>query len=240
MNLAHLANLHSWKVEPEEARQIQTELAKKLKFTVMGQLPRQIAGVDLSYTKKDDQEYALAVIAVLSFPDFELIEKKFLTSKVVFPYVPGLLSFREAPPILKVWKRLNHEPEVVFFDGHGIAHPRGLGLASHMGLWINRPTIGVAKKKLYGDIPQLPQKQGDFEPILDPESQQSIGAVLQPKESFNPLFVSVGNLITLEDAIHLTQLCMLPRFRLPEPTRIAHSLSQKIKSERQIQDPVES
>jgi len=223
-------------VDLEEAKSIQETLTKKLKFTVLGQLPRLIAGVDLSYTKKDGQEHALAVIAVLSFPDFELVEKKFLTTKVAFPYIPGLLSFREAPPILKVWKRLNHEPEVVFFDGHGIAHPRGLGLASHMGLWINRPTIGVAKKRLYGTVAHAPAKQGDQEPILHPESGVPIGVVLQPKEGFNPLYVSVGNLITLEDAAHLTQLCILSRYRLPEPTRVAHYLSQKIKSERAIQE----
>jgi len=194
-------------------------------------MPRLIAGVDSSFFKIKEEEFALTVIVVLSFPELEMVEKKHLTNKVNFPYIPGLLSFREGPPFLKTWKRLNCEPEVVLFDGQGIAHPRGLGLASHMGLFINRPTIGVAKSRLYGEENSLPEKKGDWRPIMHPESGSSIGAVLCTKEDSKPLYISPGYLVTLEDSIKLTMACVT-KYRIPEPTRIAHLLSQKLKPEK--------
>ncbi len=196
-------------------------------------MPRLIAGVDSSFIKKDGQEYILTVIVVLSFPELEVVEKKYLTNKVSFPYVPGLLSFREGPSFIKTWKRLNCEPEVVFFDGQGIAHPRGLGFASHMGLWIDRPTIGVAKTRLYGTEEEIPLKKNEWKYLRHPEnSGEIIGAVLLTKEGTNPLYISPGNLITLDDSIRLTLSCV-GNYRLPEPTRIAHSLTQSIKKEKE-------
>lgn len=203
-----------------------------MRFSFIGRVPRLIAGVDASFIKKNDQDYILTVIVVLSFPELEIVEKKYLTNKVNFPYIPGLLSFREGPSFIKTWKRLNCEPELVFFDGQGIAHPRGLGLASHMGLWIDRPTIGVAKSRLYGVEEALPKKKNEWNYLRAPgKDGEIIGAVLQTKEGTNPLYISPGNLITLDDSIRLTLSCT-GSYRLPEPTRIAHSLTQSIKKEK--------
>lgn len=216
----------------EEATELQTRLSKDLKFTVLGKFPRLIAGVDSSFITIGEEEFIITVIAVLSFPELELIEKKFLTNKVIFPYIPNFLSFREGPSFMKTWKRLNHEPEVVMFDGQGIAHPRLLGLAAHLGLWIDRPTIGVAKSRLFGIEENTPEKKGEWHPLLHPEDHRVIGAVLCTKEGCAPLYVSQGNYITLEDSIRMV-LSSTTKHRLPEPTRVAHLLTQKIKKEKQ-------
>jgi len=216
--------------------QIQRELANNLKFTVLGRMPRLIAGVDSSFFKQGEQEFIITVIVVISFPDLELVEKKFLTNKVHFPYISGLLSFREGPAFIKTWKRLNHEPEVVMFDGQGIAHPRGIGFASHMGLWIDRPTIGIAKSRLYGNEEATPSKKGEWHPIHHPTHPKKIGAIVSTRTDSKPLYISPGNLITLEDSIQLVLSC-LTRYRLPEPTRLAHWLTQKVKQDKKVSDP---
>jgi deoxyribonuclease V len=201
-----------------------------LRFTQLGQLPRLIAGVDSSFFSVEDKDYILTVIVVLSFPDLEYVEKKYLTNRVNFPYIPGLLTFREAPSFIKTWKRLHNEPEVVFFDGQGIAHPRGLGLASHMGLFLERPTIGVAKSRLYGTEEDIPDKIGEWFPLRKPD-KEVIGGVICTKPKTNPLYISPGHLITLEDSMRLVMSCV-DGYKLPEPTRQAHELSQKIKAEK--------
>jgi len=218
-------------VEADEALEIQRELVKNLRFSPLGQMPRLIAGVDSSFFSVDDKEYILTVIVVLSFPDLEYVEKKYLTNRVTFPYIPGLLTFREGPSFIKTWKRLHSEPEVVFFDGQGTAHPRGLGLASHMGLFLERPTIGVAKSRLYGEADDMPEKLGEWFPLRNPD-KDVIGSVLCTKKETKPLYISPGHLITLEDTMRLVMSC-LNGFKIPEPTRQAHLLSQKIKREKQ-------
>jgi len=218
-------------VEADEALEIQKELVKNLRFSPLGQMPRLIAGVDSSFFTVEDKEYILTVIVVLSFPDLEYVEKKYLTNRVTFPYIPGLLTFREGPSFIKTWKRLHSEPEVVFFDGQGTAHPRGLGLASHMGLFLERPTIGVAKSKLYGEADGMPEKLGEWFALRNPE-KNVIGSVLCTKKETKPLYISPGHLITLEDTMRLVMSC-LNGFKIPEPTRQAHILSQKIKREKQ-------
>lgn len=218
-------------MEADEALEIQRELVKNLRFSPLGQMPRLIAGVDSSFFSVDDKEYILTVIVVLSFPDLEYVEKKYLTNRVTFPYIPGLLTFREGPSFIKTWKRLHSEPEVVFFDGQGTAHPRGLGLASHMGLFLERPTIGVAKSRLYGEADGIPEKLGEWFPLRNPE-KDVIGSVLCTKKETKPLYISPGHLITLEDTMRLVMSC-LNGFKIPEPTRQAHILSQKIKREKQ-------
>ncbi|HPF17199.1 MAG TPA: endonuclease V [Thermotogota bacterium] len=218
-------------MEADEALEIQKELVKNLRFSPLGQMPRLIAGVDSSFFTVEDKEYILTVIVVLSFPDLEYVEKKYLTNRVTFPYIPGLLTFREGPSFIKTWKRLHSEPEVVFFDGQGTAHPRGLGLASHMGLFLERPTIGVAKSKLYGEADGMPEKLGEWFALRNPE-KNVIGSVLCTKKETKPLYISPGHLITLEDTMRLVMSC-LNGFKIPEPTRQAHILSQKIKREKQ-------
>jgi len=218
-------------VEADEALEIQRKLVKNLRFSPLGQMPRLIAGVDSSFFTVDEKEYILTVIVVLSFPDLEYVEKKYLTNRVNFPYISGLLTFREGPSFIKTWKRLHSEPEVVFFDGQGTAHPRGLGMASHMGLFLERPTIGVAKSRLYGNTDGSPKKQGEWFPLRNPE-KEIIGSVICTKKETKPLYISAGHLITLEDTMRLVMSC-LNGYKIPEPTRQAHILSQRIKREKQ-------
>jgi len=218
-------------VEADEALEIQKELVNNLRFSPLGQMPRLIAGVDSSFFTADDKEYILTVIVVLSFPDLEYVEKKYLTNRVNFPYIPGLLTFREGPSFVKTWKRLHSEPEVVFFDGQGTAHPRGLGLASHMGLFLERPTIGVAKSRLYGMPDDMPKKLGEWFPLRNPD-KDVIGSVICTKKETKPLYISPGHLITLEDTMRLVMSC-LNGYKIPEPTRQAHILTQRIKREKQ-------
>ncbi|MFP4460997.1 MAG: endonuclease V [Thermotogota bacterium] len=218
-------------MEADEALEIQRDLVNNLRFSPLGQMPRLIAGVDSSFFNIEDKEYILTVIVVLSFPDLEYVEKKYLTNRVTFPYIPGLLTFREGPSFIKTWKRLHSEPEVVFFDGQGTAHPRGLGLASHMGLFLERPTIGVAKNRLYGTADGTPKKMGEWFPLRNSE-EEVIGSVICTKKETKPLYISPGHLITLEDTMRLVMSC-LNGFKIPEPTRQAHILSQRIKREKQ-------
>ena len=217
-------------MEADEALEIQRELVKNLRFSPLGQMPRLIAGVDSSFFTIDEKEYILTVIVVLSFPDLEYVEKKYLTNRVNFPYISGLLTFREGPSFIKTWKRLHSEPEVVFFDGQGTAHPRGLGLAAHMGLFLERPTIGVAKSRLYGNPDGIPKKLGEWFPMRNPE-KEVIGSVICTKKETKPLYISPGHLITLEDTMRLVMSC-LNGYKIPEPTRQAHILTQKIKREK--------
>jgi len=241
MNLASYKNLHSWKITNEEAKELQTQLAGELKFTVLGKLPRLIAGADSAFIRIAGEEHIITVIVVLSFPELEMVEKKFLTNKVTFRYIPALLSFREGPSFIKTWKRLNYEPEIVFFDGQGIAHPRLLGLAAHLGLWIDRPTIGVAKSRLFGVTEHTPIKKGEWYPLFHPEDRRVIGATVCTKDGAAPLFISQGNYITLEDSIRLVLSCTNKQ-RLPEPTRLAHLLTERVKKDKKTlgtQDPEE-
>ncbi len=186
--------------------------------------------MDSSFVKIKEKEHIITVIVVLTFPDLEFVEKKYLTNRVHFPYISGLLSFREGPSFIKTWKRLHSEPEVVFFDGQGTAHPRGLGFASHMGLFLNRPTIGVAKSRLYGKEDNTPKKVGEWHPVRDPD-ENIIGGILLSREKTAPLYISPGHLITLEDSMRLVLSC-LGKYKLPEPTRLAHKLTQDIKKEK--------
>ncbi|MEA1885429.1 MAG: endonuclease V [Thermotogota bacterium] len=220
-------------MEADEALDIQRELVKNLRFSPLGQMPRLIAGVDSSFFTVNDKEYILTVIVVLSFPDLEYVEKKYLTNRVHFPYISGLLTFREGPSFVKTWKRLHSEPEVVFFDGQGTAHPRGLGLASHMGLFLERPTIGVAKSRLYGTPDDMPKKMGEWFPLRNP-NKEVIGSVICTRKETKPLYISPGHLITLEDTMRLVMSC-LNGYKIPEPTRQAHILTQRIKREKQAQ-----
>lgn len=184
---------------------------------------KKIAGVDLSF--KDG--FSFAIVVVLSFPELEVLEVKFSKEKIRYPYIPGLLSFREGPAFLGAWEKIKFEPDVVFFDGQGIAHPRGLGLASHMGLFIDKPTIGVAKSKLFGVYEEPPQEAGKFT-YLFTKNNYRIGAVIRTIPNQNPLFVSPGHFMDVDNAIELTLKC-IKGHRIPEPTRLAHIYSQMAK-----------
>ncbi len=220
--MAHYEQLHDWAIRPREA----VELQKRLRERVLvqphtGKKIETIAGADISFNKFSPVIYT--GIVVLSLPSLEVVEEVGLVGETQFPYVPGLLSFREAPSVLEAWSKLKTEPDAVMFDGQGIAHPRRVGIASHVGLFLNRPTLGCAKSVLVGRHAELAEERGSWQPLVDPKNDETVGAALRTKTRVQPIYVSPGHLIDLPGAIELT-LRSDGGYRQPEPTRRAHLL----------------
>lgn len=212
-----IRNLHSWKVSTAQAREIQERLAKKIRLKPLTTTPKIIAGLDCAFTK--DKQNVIACIVLFTFPELTLIETRHTVEPVLMPYIPGLLSFREAPACLKAAKKLQNTPDLFIVDGQGIAHPRRLGLASHLGLFLNVPTIGCAKSRLIGTYQQPPEEKGQFTDLY--HKNDLIGAVVRTRTSVKPLFVSPGHLCSFNDAVKYT-LETTTRYRLPETSRSAH------------------
>ena len=210
--------LHSWQVTPQQAIELQKTLAPRI--LCEGQPTpesRYIAGSDIS--GEDKEGFAIGAVVVLSFPGLELVEVKRARIKPTFPYVPGLLSFRESPVMLAALKKLKTEPDVLMVDGQGLAHPRRFGIACHLGLLLDMPTIGCAKSILVGKYRDLDEKAGSTADLVDKE--EVVGAAVRTRDGVSPLFVSVGHKIGLTSAIGLTLACR-KGYRIPEPTRLAH------------------
>lgn len=218
MNLT-LHHAHDWAVTPEEAVALQRQLAPLVREEPLSAPPQSIAGVDMSV--RGDQ--VQAAVVVLRYPALTVIEQASWQGQVEFPYVPGLLSFREAPAVLRALQQLSTMPDLIMCDAQGRAHPRRLGLASHLGVLLEWPTIGVAKSLLIGHHDALPTAKGAHVPLC--VGAETIGAVVRSRTDVNPLYISVGHRITLTEAIALTLACAT-RYRLPEPTRQAHLLSK--------------
>ncbi len=214
-----IAKLHNWNLTPEEAAHVQSDLRNRLILTWDGRRVATVGGVDVSVKT----ETARAAIVVLHYPELKPIEGVTADAPLVFPYIPGLLSFREGPAVLAAWNRLQNKPDLLMFDGQGIAHPRGMGIASQMGLWLERPTIGVAKSRLYGRHEEVGPQRGDRVDLLD-KNGNVIGAVLRTREKTNPLYISPGHLMDVEHAAEFVLAC-LAGYRLPEPTRWAHKVA---------------
>jgi len=181
---------------------------------------RRVAGVDIGY--EDDGTVTRAAVAVLDFPGLTLVEQSIVRLPTHFPYVPGLLSFREAPAALLALSRLSAPPDLVLYDGQGLAHPRRLGIACHIGLLTGLPSIGVAKSRLIGRHGEVPSERGAWTPLLD--GNEILGAVLRSRAGVSPLYVSIGHRVSLETAVHWVMACTA-RVRLPETTRQAHRLA---------------
>jgi len=245
-------NLHSWNLSYSEATELQKHLAPKVQFTPLTKPPKLIAGLDCALSKDGQQILAAAVVLraqdatqglwePLELPDFELIETATASQKVTFPYIPGLLSFREAPVCIAAVEKLKKEPDAFIIDGQGIAHPRRLGLAAHLGLFFDKPTIGCAKSRLTGYFEDPQPEKGAYSLLTDKKSMitemkhepqitnhEVIGAVVRSRSNVEPVFVSVGNKCLLKDAIKITLACAT-KYRLPEPTRLAHQTVGKLK-----------
>jgi len=209
--------LHSWNVAPPEAIAIQRELRDKVLLTPLDGDIQTIAGADISFNKYSDVLYA--AIVVLSFPALETIDEVGVVATSTFPYVPGLLSFREAPPLLEAWKKLRTRPDLLVCDGQGIAHPRRLGIASHIGLWLDVPTIGCAKSVLVGRFEEPGIERGSWSPML--HRDEPIGAALRTQNKVQPVYVSPGHKSDIESAVNVLLTCD-GGYRIPEPTRRAH------------------
>jgi deoxyribonuclease V len=212
-----LNHLHDWNLTISESRDLQNHLA--LEVSRLGSVvePRFIAGIDVSIRKS--RGIGTAAVVVLEYPSLELVETKTIQGNIDFPYVPGLLSFREAPLILKAYEQLTHTPDLIMVDGQGIAHPRRLGIAAHLGLFFDIPTIGCAKSRLCGTHQMPTLDPGYFEELID--DNETIGVALCTKHNTKPVYISIGNKIALEDAIYWV-MCCCRGYRLPEPIRFAH------------------
>lgn len=216
---------HAWDVSPKEAIAIQKELREKVRLTPLSRPPEVIAGVDVSLNLYSTTVFAGCV--VLSYPDLAVLETSVAREEVTFPYVPGLLSFREIPALLEAWGQLRSTPDLIFVDGVGIAHPRRLGIATHLGLVLDIPTIGCAKSVLVGVYEEPALEAGSCAYLRDPKANyEHIGAALRTKRGVTPMFISPGHKITLEEAVGLT-LSVTRKHRLPEPTRLAHTLTNE-------------
>jgi deoxyribonuclease V len=212
-----ISRRQDWRVTPARAREIQMELAAEVIRVGNVKSPCYVAGVDISVNRW--AKTGTAAVVVLRYPKMEIIETRLITERVEFPYVPGLLSFREAPLILAACEKLTVTPDVVMVDGQGIAHPRRLGLASHLGLCLSLPTIGCAKSRLIGKHEEPGSAGGSYAELRD--GGEVIGAVVRTRAGVKPLYVSIGHLIDLPAAVKWVLACCRG-YRLPEPTRLAH------------------
>ena len=208
--------LHSWDVSPEEARQIQNRLRTQVVTTDRFGTINTVAGVDIGLKK----DIARASVVVLNFPELRVVDSVVTESPVRFPYIPGLLSFREIPPLLIAFSQLQTEPDLVIVDGQGIAHPRRFGLASHLGLVLDKPTIGCAKSRLWGRYEEPDSEQGAYTYLTDKD--EVIGAAVRTRTNIRVVYVSIGHRISLDSARTWTLACC-QGYRLPETTRHAHN-----------------
>lgn len=217
MNIVRVEQLHPWHVSPAQAQDIQRSLASQVVRRNELEAPRLVAGADIS--RADERGVAKAAVVVLRLADLAVVETSVIEMKVEFPYVPGLLSFREMPLVLTACEKLISTPDVFIADAQGIAHPRRLGLASHLGLILDTPTIGCAKSILCGQHGDLAQEPGSYAPLV--HRDEVVGAALRTKRGTRPVYVSIGHRTDLEAAIHWVIACC-NGYRLPEPTRLAH------------------
>jgi deoxyribonuclease V len=217
-------HLHSWRVSPREAAQIQMQLRERMEL--LDRLPtiRRVAGADLAFDLNRNR--AIAGVVVYTFPEMEEIERRWGDSRITFPYVPGLLSFREGPALLKVFARLKNAPDLIFCDGHGYAHPRRFGVASHLGLLLDTPTIGCAKSILVGTHDAVPLEAGKWAALR--EGGEVIGAALRTRTGVNPIYVTQGYRVSLATALRFV-LAVVDGYRIPRPTRDADHFVAAVK-----------
>ncbi len=208
----------------EKLRGIQKAIAAKVILKDSFQTLKSITGFDLAFLNNE----AIVAAVTVDYDTVQIIEKKAIRERVLFPYIPTFLGFREGPPIIKLVRELKIEPEVLMLDSHGISHPLFCGCASHVGVLTNKPTIGVAKSRLCGEYVQKPKKTGEWASLK--YKGRKIGAFLLSKKSCNPIFVSSGHMITLETTIEIVNH-LLSGYKIPEPLRLAHNFANKIKRE---------
>jgi deoxyribonuclease V len=214
--------LHSWNLPPREAIALQKRLATQV---IVQPLPKNIAmvaGADVGYSRRSDT--AMAALTMYALPHLECKELVQVRGKISYPYVPGLLSFREIPLLLEAFAALSESPDVVLCDGQGIAHPRRLGLASHLGLWVNVPTVGCAKTRLVGTHKNVGPTKGRYSSLY--HRDERVGVVLRTRSNVKPLYVSPGHLADVESSSKLVLRCC-SKYRLPEPIRQAHLAVQR-------------
>ncbi len=225
--------LHPWDIRYREAVELQEELRSQLVFEDLPKRIGRVAGTDVSCSNRSRTVWAGVV--VMSYPQLEKVEERWVRGRSDFPYIPGLLSFREIPLILEAIEKIRAEPDLFLCDGQGIAHPRGMGLASHLGLLIQKPTIGCAKSRLVGEFSEVGQERGNHSLLF--YKGREIGAVVRTRRGVKPLFVSPGYRVTLKDAIRMVLACG-SGYRVPEPVRLAHLLVNRLREQEERREPL--
>src|SRR5690348_9448067 len=216
--------LHGWKVTPREAAKIQLQVRERLELSDRLPVVQRVAGADLAFDLARNQ--AIAGVVIYRFPEMEEIERVWGESEIEFPYVPGLLSFREAPGLLKVFERVKNAPELIFCDGHGYAHPRRFGITSHLGVLLDTPTIGCAKSLLVGEHGPLASSAGAWTELRD--KGEVIGAALRTRTDVKPIYVTQGHRISLGTALKFVK-AVVDGYRIPRPTRDADHFVAAVK-----------
>lgn len=212
---------HRWDVDYAQAVALQNELRRKIRLRPLSlRKVRFVAGADVAIDKAN-QRLCTAVV-VLAFPSLEVVESRTAITRLAFPYIPGLLSFREIPGLIRCFSKVTSPVDVIICDGQGIAHPRGFGLASHLGVILRRPTVGCAKSRLVGEFGSVPESRGASVPLLF--QGRRVGSVVRSRDGVRPLFVSPGHLVDHASARRMVLACA-PRYRIPEPTRLADRLA---------------
>lgn len=212
-----IKKLHDWNISPQQASKLQRELNKKLVLHDALTDIKQVAGVDVGF--ENEGKTTRAAVVVLDFPSLQFNEVSISQCKTSFPYIPGLLSFRELPAVLKAVEKLKRIPDLFLCDGQGYAHPRRFGIACHLGVITDIPSLGVGKTRLIGQHKAVTNKKGAWQPLMD--DRECIGAVLRTRQNVKPVYISVGHRISLETSIKVVMQCTT-RFKLPETTRWAH------------------
>lgn len=210
---------------PSEVALLQKSLREKIVLSPKFDSVSLVAGADVSFSKEYPDRF-FAAFVVLTFPDMEVLEKSFAVVESKFPYIPGFLSFREIPALIEAYKKLKNTPDVIIVDGHGIAHPRGMGIAAHLGLVLERPTIGCAKKKLVGAFEMPDEEVGSISPIT--YKGEKIGYALRSKKKVKPIFISPGHFMDFESSLEIIEKCFRG-YKLPEPTRQAHLYANEVR-----------
>ncbi|WP_312131035.1 deoxyribonuclease V [Lysinibacillus capsici] len=213
---------HSWDLSESQAITLQKELALKVVKEDQIDQVNYIAGVDVAYSKSSDR--LVAAVVILDAVTLKIVESNVVEDNSDFPYIPGLFSFRELPPVIKAFSKISITPDLIVCDGQGIAHPRRFGLASHLGVLFNTPTIGCGKTKLIGESEEPGQRRGEYAILTD--QSEDVGITLRTQNNIKPVYVSIGHRITLPTACKWV-LRIAPRFRLPETTRQADQLVNK-------------
>lgn len=215
-------------ISPVEAIALQKSMREQVVLQPLKQPVYTIGGADISFNKYSTTVYA--GIVTLSFPGMQVIDEATAVTEVTFPYVPGLLAFREIPAILNVWNTLGRKPDVLVFDGHGIAHPRRMGIATHFGLVTNSITIGCAKSLLCGEY-EVPANE-PFSTSDIVHKGEIIGQALRTRKNCKPVYVSPGHFISLQESVEIMKRC-IGKYRIPEPTRLAHILVNRVRKNAQ-------
>ncbi|HET7061217.1 MAG TPA: deoxyribonuclease V [Nitrosospira sp.] len=211
---------HNWRIAPHEAIGVQERLRSLVETSDRFPALHHVAGVDVFFDARC--RFMRAAVAVLSFPTLELIASATAQRAVEFPYIPGLFAFRELPAVLDALAQLQTQPDLILYDGHGIAHPRRFGIASHLGVLVDRPTVGIGKTRLIGREVEPPRERGNWVALKDGE--EVIGAIVRTQTGVKPIYVSIGHRVSLAAAVQVVLACTT-RYRLPETTREAHRLA---------------